>query len=417
MKLFTKYSRINILATIIIFLIASAAFFFTIRYVLVHQIDQDLVIEEKEIMSAVTKHHHLPENMSVKDQLISYHPILGPSTKRSFGTVKLSDPRSKDFEKFRQLIFGIRVDDQWYEVSVSKSLEDTDDLIQSILLITISTILLMLVVSFIINRVVLKRIWKPFYTSLASVKDFKVSREQPLRLPFTQIEEFSFMNQTLERITSQAQHDYLSLKTFSENASHEIQTPIAIIRSKLDLLIQDENLTEQQSLTLQSAYNAIQKLTKLNQSLLLLAKIENNQYQETKPIDMKEKLREKIMAFQELWQSQQVTIKDSLNTAIVNMNEELADILLNNLLSNATKHNFEGGSISIELDRKQLTVKNTSEYPVLDNSQMFQRFYKNSKNNQHNGLGLSIIKQICDASGFSLRYLCQKNEHVFMISW
>ena len=417
MKLFTKYSRINLLATILIFLIASAAFFFTLRYVMIHQIDEDLMIEEKEINSFVAKHDRLPENMSVKDQVISYQPVTTPFTKRSFTSDMIFDPRDNHAEKFRQLLFGIQVSGKLYRVTVSKSLEDTDDLIESILLITISTILLILIVSYIINRVVLKRIWKPFYTSLAAVKNFTVLKEQRLKLPQTNIEEFSFMNQTIERITSQAQHDYLSLKTFSENASHEIQTPLAIIRSKLDLLIQDEHLTENQSQAVQNAYNAIQKLTKLNRSLLLLAKIENNQYQQARQIDLKQMLLEKISQFQELWQSQQISVHDALEHATINMNEELADVLLNNLLSNATKHNFSGGTISIELNAQHLTVKNTSKDPALDKNKIFHRFYKSNSSSEYNGLGLSIIKQICDASGFDIQYSFQHHEQIFSISF
>jgi signal transduction histidine kinase len=414
MKLFTKYNRINVLATIMIFLIASAAFFFTLRYVLIRQIDEDLVIEEKEISSFVSTHDRLPESISVKDQVISYELLQAPFYKRFFSTEMVFGPHNDHLEKSRQLVFGIQTGGKWYRVNVSKSLEDTEGLIQTILIITISTILLMLVVSFVINRVVLKQIWKPFYTSLAAVKDFTLTREQSLRLPFTRIDEFSFMNQTLEKITSQAQRDYLALKTFSENASHEIQTPLAIIRSKLDLLIQDENLTEHQSETVQTAYNAIQKLTKLNQSLLLLAKIENNQYNEIRPVDMEKILREKITEFHELWQSQGLKIHEVLQPAVVKMNGDLADILLNNLLSNSTKHNFRGGSISIELDKQHLAIRNTGENSPLDRDRIFQRFYKTDKSNE-NGLGLSIIRQICNASGFRTEYDFQNNEHCFKI--
>jgi signal transduction histidine kinase len=417
MKLFTKYSRINVLATIFIFLVASAAFFFSLRYVLLNQIDQDLNIEEREILDHVQKHDRLPENTSVKDQLINFSPIQSDNIKRKFTTANMIEPGEKEKEKFRQLIFPVKANGQWYQATVSKSLEDTDKLIRSILLISFSTILLILAVSFIINRFVLKRIWRPFYKSLNAVRDFKIGKSEGLQLDDTQIDEFSFMNQTLEKITSQARHDYLSLKTFSENASHEIQTPIAIIRSKLDLLIQDEHLTEEQSKTLQSAYNAIQKLSKLNQSLLLLARIENNQYDESSTVDLKKILEEKISDFNELWHSQKINIRTALQPAMVKMNKELADILLNNLLSNATRHNFTDGNIFIELNQQFLLVRNTSKDAALDRKRIFHRFYKSSQSNEQNGLGLSIIKQICESSGFSTEYDYQDKDHFFKIKW
>jgi signal transduction histidine kinase len=417
MKLFTRYSRINVLSTIVIFLVASTAFYVSLHYVLLQQIDDDLRIEEKEILTFVQLHDQLPESISVNDQLINYTQVSTPYTERHFTTILLADSKEKNKEDYRQLVFGVQAAGKNYRFSVSKSLEDTDSLLRSILLITFSTILVILIASFFINRVVLKRIWKPFYESLATVKEFKVSRNKKLSFPPVQIEEFQAMNQTLERITSKAQVEYLSLKTFSENAAHEIQTPLAIIRSKLDLLIQDEQLTENQSRMVQAVYGSIQKLVKLNQSLLLLAKIENNQYEEVQETDLAAQVEKKITEFAELWQNQQIDIRYSLEKAVVVMNPELADILLNNLLSNATRHNFEGGSININLTRKELQISNTSREPELDREQLFQRFYKSSGKNEHNGLGLSIIRQISDSSGFAISYSFREFIHSFSIKF
>jgi signal transduction histidine kinase len=167
----------------------------------------------------------------------------------------------------------------------------------SILLISLATIFVIMAASLIINRVVLKRLWQPFYRSLDILKNFRVDKKQTMDFPSNQIDEFEFMNQTIQKTTNQAQQEYSLLKEFTENASHEMQTPLAIIRSKLDLLIQDENLSEDQSKTMQSAYSAIERLSRLNQSLLLLAKIENNQYAETTRINLTDKITEKLNAF------------------------------------------------------------------------------------------------------------------------
>jgi signal transduction histidine kinase len=417
MKLFTRYSRISVLTTIIIFLIASAAYYFTLRFVLTRQIDDDLRIEEREILTYIQQHDRLPESISVKDQLIRYTALSQPFRERYFLSSRIENSNEKENEPFRQLFFGVKAGGRWYRVTVSKSLEDTDDMIRSVLMITLATILAILLVSFFINRVVLARIWRPFYQSLAAVKGFTISRNQPLRLPATSIEEFSFMNQTLEKITQQARLDYLSLKTFSENASHEIQTPLAIIRSKLDLLIQDEHLSKEQSEGVERAYIAVQRLTHLNQSLLLLAKIENNQFEEVQYVDMKNKMVEKLTDFQELWQVHMIRVEAQLEKASVKMNPQLADILLNNLLSNATKYNYEGGTITILLKEGLLAITNTSHEKGLDQEKIFKRFYKASQSTEHNGLGLSIIRQICEASGCKVSYAYTHTNHSFTIEW
>jgi signal transduction histidine kinase len=415
-KLFAKYSRINILVTISIFIIASLAFYFTLNYVQVEQVDDDLRIEEEEILLYVKKYNELPKTFSVDDQLIEFTASSEPFEKRFFNRTHLKDERGHT-EDFRQLIFGVQAGGKWYRVTVSKSLEETDHLITVILWITSSTVLLILLASFIINRVVLKRLWKPFFKTLSVVKNFRIDKEQKMVFPSTTTEEFGQMIDTLEQTTKQAQLEYLSLKTFSENASHEIQTPIAIIQSRLDLLIQDEELTEKQSNTVQTIYGAIQRLTRLNRSLLLLAKIENKQYDLKEPIDLKAKMEEKIADFQELWQTQQINVRYDLRECSIAMNSELADVLINNLLSNAANHNYPHGCINIILDQRKLIISNTSKELILDQTKLFTRFYKPSQSKDDNGLGLSIIKQICDSSGLEIAYQFKEGLHCFIVSW
>lgn len=414
--MFAKYSRINVMATVIIFLIASTAFYFTLHFVFINQIDEDLKIEQNEIETYVKEHNQLPESISVNDQRINYQLTAG-SVKPYFATKFISTHKENEKEKFRQLIFSISAAGQFYQVTVSKSMEETENLTQSILLIAFTTILVILLVAFVINRVLLKRIWKPFYQSLDAVKEFKLGSRQTIQLPSSNIEEFQLMNETLKKITSKAQLDYLSLKTFSENASHEIQTPLAVIRSKLDLMIQDEHLTEKQSELVQAAFNSVQKLSKLNQSLLLLAKIENNQFHEKVSVDVKKKIEEKIADFNELWTAHELKVKADLNKVCISMNEELLEILLNNLLSNATRHNYDGGKINVVLNDAHLKIANTSKAPALDKHTLYLRFAKPSYKKESNSLGLSIIKQICDSSGCVVNYFFEDELHIFLIDF
>jgi len=414
-KLFTKYNRINLLATIVIFLLASVTFYIAIRYILIDQVDQDLSIEQHEIETYVKEHNVLPEPIPVKDQKIAYATATQVLTKRKFKTIDIVD-RDDEKNPYRTLQFGIVASGKIYTVSVSKSLAGTDDLITSILLISSITILAMLIASVVINRLLLKRLWKPFYESLNTMKKFKLDKRQALDFTSNGVEEFTVMNETLRHATEQAQRDYLLLKEFTENASHEMQTPLAIIRSKLDLLIQ-ENLSEIQSKNVQPVYEAIEKLSRLTQSLLFLAKIENNQFSQTSSIDLKEKIEQKILAFNELWQNQNISVSTSLHPAHVNMNNELADTLLNNLFSNATRHNFPNGFIRVKLNGKQLTIVNSSMQKKLSDQRIFSRFYKQAEGSANNGLGLSIVKHICDVSGFAIHYAFNEQQHSFTVDW
>jgi signal transduction histidine kinase len=420
MKLFTKYNRINLAATVIIFLLTCIAFFFLLRYIFIDQVDEDLEIEQKEILAYAEKNNNLPEVVQLHDQQTSYEKINQSLQlqRHAFKTISQYSKHEKEERLFRQVIFTIDVNGQLWLVTVRKSLEGTDDLVQSIILITICTILLILIATFFINRFVLRKLWQPFYNTLYTIKNFKLSDKQSLHFVKSNIDEFDMMNNTLEQAVNKAAQDYMVLKEFTENASHELETPLAVIRSKLDLLIQDEQLSEHQSNAAAEAYEAINKLSKLNQSLLLLAKIENKQFTEAVQVNLKENLAVKLKQFHELWQSRNIKITSTLNDAFIIIHPALADILLNNLLSNAAKHNVADGAIEIDLKQGSLIISNTGSAQSLDTSQLFTRFYKQGAANENHGLGLSIIKQICEVSGSGIRYTFDDAmKHRFTFNW
>lgn len=419
MKLLTRYNRINLISTVIIFLLASVAFALLLRFLVINQVDEDLRIEQNEITSYIQKYNRLPEVIKVRDQQTAYILLeKNPDNLHDyFQTSKSYNHHYDEEELLRQLNFNVNVGGKWYHAKVSKSLEGTDDLIQSVVIITVITILLILVATFVINRIVLFRLWQPFYSSLNAVSNFKLGKSI-LNLPETKIDEFALMNKTLQQAILKAEEDYIVLREFTENASHELQTPLAVIRSKLDLLIQDEHLTALQSNAVQDSYEAIQKLSRLNQSLLLLAKIENRQFNETSLIDLKKMTEEKMNQFRELWQGKNITVTTDLEEASITMHISLADILLNNLLSNATKHNKENGLIHIQLKQGMLGISNTGGPQALNEQLLFTRFYKAEAANENHGLGLSIVKQICEVSGCSIGYKFENNQmHLFVLQW
>lgn len=414
MKLFTRYTLVNLAVNGLIFIAASVAFYFSLRYVLVHQIDEDLEIEEAEIIAYNQKHNRLPESFSGSDQVVYFQPAAN-KVLRYFSKVEMIEAGENKLETYRRLTFSLVAAGQTYRAEVSKSLDSTNNLLRSILTVSVLTILAILSVSALLNRYLLKRLWRPFYASLRAIKNFRISRNEGLSLPHTSTEEFAFMNQSLIQLTQSSRNEYVALKTFSENASHEIQTPIAIIRSKLDLLLQEETVSGKGSKTLQAAFSALERLSRLNKSLLLLAKIENNQFGEVQAVNMALRLNEKLADFSELWASKNITVDADVKEAMVQMNKELSDVLLNNLLANATVHNLANGKIELRLSGGQLTVRNTGQKHSLDVGRLFQRFYKPSASGGHNGLGLSIVKQICEASGFGLSYDYQNNLHQFTV--
>ncbi|HRH60620.1 MAG TPA: HAMP domain-containing sensor histidine kinase [Chitinophagaceae bacterium] len=420
MKLFTKYNRINIAATVIIFLLTGIAFFFVLRYILIDQVDEYLEYRQYRIEQYAKMNQQLPPPVITEDEQTIY-TAAGQNNfqkKRQIQTISVFETAEQEDALRRQIQFTVAAANQQWLVTITKSLEDTDDLLQSVIVISLVTILLILAAAFFINRFVLQKLWQPFYTTLDAVKNFQLGGKQKIHLNKTGIDEFDAMNTTLEQSINKAEDDYRLLKEFTENASHELQTPLAIIRSKLDVLIQDEHLSQQQSDAIKDAYNAIQRLSRLNQSLLLLAKIENRQFEERAQLNLKEKMEIKLQHFNELLQSRGLHVSVTLEDAVMHINETLADILLSNLLSNAIKHNCDGGKITISINHGELRICNTGAAQPLDEEKLFSRFYKTNAAAENNGLGLSVVKEVCEASHCSIVYEFEKpDKHVFLVRW
>ena len=217
-------------------------------------------------------------------------------------------------------------------------------------------------------------------------------------------------------MAEKAKTDYTSLKTFTENASHELMTPIAVINSKLDTLIQTDNFDTKQSKLLNDLYSAVSRLNRLNQSLLLLVKLENNLLQEQQQLNLRLLLSELLVQFEEIFFAKKLTVSCNLNDKEITGSKYLAEILLSNLLSNAIRHNKPGGTIAVTLTGERLTIKNTGEIGPLPAGSVFNRFYKSS-GSEGSGLGLTISRQICENLSFRLDYGFQDGLHIFTVDF
>jgi signal transduction histidine kinase len=416
MKLLVRYNRVNIITTIIVLLLGGLSYYFAIRYILIGQLDDDLKVEEQEIIDYVHKNGALPDASSYKDQQVAYQDAVSAPVKRKFSSnTSFSKEENEDITS-RQIVFPITVAGKNSTVMISKSEEATEDLIQLILLLTLGLVIILLLVLFIFNRFLLNKLWRPFNTTLRELKHFNLSNNRTLQLEQTTINEFSDLNDAVSVMSNRVNQDYHTLKIFTENASHEMQTPLAIINSRLDVLIQDEAVTESQMKQLQGIYDALDRLSNLNASLLLLAKIENNQFSERTHIQLDELVKQKLAMFEELTESKKLHVRISSEPMSIEFDRQLTDILMSNLLSNAIRYTEPGGEINISVKEGFLKVSNTSLIPALDTDKLFQRFYRHGATPQDgNGLGLSIVKQICDIAGFTLRYEFAKNRHLFSI--
>lgn len=294
---------------------------------------------------------------------------------------------------------------------------DLEEDIMAGVMIQFGVIILVLAVAIVLTvRIISRRTWKPFNETLQQIEKFHLENGVLPELPQSGIEEFARLNQVLTALMRNSLASYNAQKEFTENASHELQTPLAVFQSKLDLLLQQPDLSEYQAELIQSLYEITNRLTRLNRSLLLLAKIDNSQYERREKINLSEFINKLLPSLESL--SGDITFHKDFKTSLtVYANRILLESLVNNLVVNAVRHNRPGGEILLTLWDGKLILSNTSDEPALDERLIFNRFYRPSEKVKGNGLGLAIVKAICMYHGWTVNYRYENNRHTFIITF
>jgi signal transduction histidine kinase len=413
MKLLNKYQRIIIAVTVIFMLITGIIYYYTISRILTSQIDEDLILEENEVINYVSLNHRLPEVYESSHQQIFFTPFGHKKIKRRFLDT-IYQMKGTHLEPGRALITSVKVSGQNYRILVIQSKLQTEYLIQIIFLITIGVIVILLVVLMILNRVILKSIWQPFYKLLFQLKEFSLANHTNIESIPSKIDEFKELDNAIITMAYRVKNDYENLKAFTENASHELMTPISVINSKLDTLVQTDEFTDKQSKLLNDLYGTVTRLTRLNKSMLLLAKIENGLItDDDQEVDIKKMIKGCLYQHEEMIHQLHINLQTDLQDIRVKASKLLIEVLLNNLISNAIRHNHSNGEIKIILDTKQLTISNTGT-GTFNFEQVLKRFHK-SDGSEGIGLGLTLCKQICDNYGFKLNYSLHGDTHTFAV--
>lgn len=307
--------------------------------------------------------------------------------------------------------------DNYHELTVSTPTIEKLDLKNSILLWIVFLYITLLLTIILITVWVFYRNMRPLYVLLHWLDDYRAGKKnEPLRND-TIVTEFKKLNEAAIRNAERNEQLFEQQKQFISNASHEIQTPLAICRNRLEMMMEDESLSEAQLGELMKTHQTLEHITKLNKSLLLLSKIDNGQFTETKELELNTVLKQYLGDYEEVYEYRNIETSVVENgTFKVSMNESLATALLTNLLKNAFVHNVDGGHIRIEINDRGMTFRNTGLGQALDQEHIFDRFYQGSKKEGSTGLGLAIADSICKLQHLRLRYYLENEEHCFEVS-
>lgn len=295
------------------------------------------------------------------------------------------------------------------------ALDLEEDIMQGVML-QFGLIVGVLAVAIVLTlRFISRRLWQPFDQTLRQIEAFRLEDGKLPALPDTDIKEFARLNLSLETLMGNSLASYRTQKEFTENASHELQTPLAVFQSKLDLLLQQPGLTERQAELIQGLYEDSNRLARLNRNLLLLAKIDNRQYGQMEDIRLTRFLDELTPFLQTLAGDLFLYEEFTNSTLTVRANRTLLESLINNLVVNAVRHNRPKGEIYLTVSGRELTIANTSDEPALDARLIFNRFYRPSEKVKGNGLGLAIVRAICEYHGWTVAYRYEEGMHRFTV--
>jgi signal transduction histidine kinase len=335
--------------------------------------------------------------------------------KETYTASKVYFITEEEEEEVRMLTtaFFCEQNNQYYKLKIFTSTVESDDLIKSMLYLLIALwVCLALVIILVIKRVIHSSN-KPFYQLLHDLKNFKLGDGKMIEFPANNIYEYTELNSSVKDLLEDNINAYNEQKNFIENASHELQTPLSITIGKLELIMNSNKLDQQQLEEMASALNSLNRMKRLNSSLLLLSKIKNKQFSEKEAVDMVNIFEEIANDFEDITNHKEITltINKKVDTLIVQMNKDLAYILVNNLIKNAVSHNIKKGKIEISIDENSVIITNDGE-PV--NTDIFERYVSASKDAKSSGLGLSIVKSIVELYKFRITHE-YKGKHMFKL--
>lgn len=334
----------------------------------------------------------------------------------TFMMMQDADDEAPEPEPVRLLTTAFENNGKYYELKIINSMVEEDDLLKELLWETIVLYLILIVLIILINNVVLQRLWKPFYSFLHQLRQYRVGVSNTFPEVKTKTKEFTDLQQAVHTLLQRNIETYEQQKQFIGNASHELQTPLAIATNKLELLIEKGNLQPDQVEPIAEVMQIVERLVRLNKSLLLLTKIENKQFFNNTTVVINDVVKQTTQDLEELAEFKQVTVSvTETATLSTQMDVSLAHVVISNLLRNALFHNTIPGQVNIAITANTLTISNTGKATPLDQQKLFTRFHKTKNNTNGTGLGLAIVKAVCDLYEFPIFYRFENDLHIFEI--
>jgi len=413
MKLLQHTARYQLLFAIPLVLVGTAIGYFSVRHIVNEELDEQL-----EHQAAVVQ-VHLNAGQDIPQSTAPDQSLMLTSGKRSaieFRDSLVYDIAEQEMIPWRLGLFPVKLADGTSRtLTLGRATVEFDDLVVVIALTIGAVLMLLFFGNVLLNRWLNGRLWEPFHRTLAVAKEFRMEGPEPPPFPATHVDEFRSMNATLTAMMSKLRKDYSAQKRFSEQAAHELQTPLAIMQGKLDELIQMPELGKLEADMIEVLYRARERMGRTVSNMLLLARIGNQEFTAVE-VDWAALFQEQHAALAELIE------KHALHFTIhkehhchIRLHPVLAELIAANLLRNAVQHNHEGGHVNVWIGEHALEITNSGPVLAVDPDSLFDRFAKGDPSSSGSGLGLSMVKEICDNAGLVLIYTAVAGVHTVVV--
>ena len=397
-------------------------FYFTILDEINDEVDDSLEDYSEQLMMRFLAGEEMPsKNSNSNNQYYLNHVTHEYARSKphiSYYDSMVYIPVKRETEPARILTTIYRDDnDEYYELVVFTPTIEKKDLKEAILYWVIFLYAGLLLVIILVSIWIYQRSNRPLHKLLVWMDEYKIGKTNTPLQNDTDITEYKKLNEGVTRNMERAQEVFEEQKQFIGNASHEMQTPLAVCRNRIESLMEDETLSEHQLEELAKTLHTLDYITKLNKTLLLLSKIENKQFSDAGDININTLVDKFIQDYREVYAYMHIREEVHENdTLTIRINETLASILVNNLIKNSYVHNIADGKVVIEISSNKLIVKNSGQDYPLNPKTIYERFYQGNKKEGSTGLGLSLVKSICESASLQLNYTFQDNLHGFEIS-
>lgn len=416
-NLLHKTTESLLLFIVIILLIAAPLIYLAIKWLYISETDETLQLQKLEFFEDELPHFKQSDietwnRYSRNVKILDRHAVKRDSLFERFYFDKLENEN----EPYREINAPVEIEGKMYTYSGRINMIENQDMVLSIAGIFVGIISILFGGMFLIMRYLSKKLWLPFYKTLDRIEDFEIDRNTKMNFEETNIAEFETLNRNLDRLIKKNRKIYQSKSEFIENAAHELQTPLALFRSKVEMLSQSE-LTKEQSEIVHDLESDITRLNRLNKNLLLLSKIGHELYGEKQTVQLQEFIEKPMAFFVEQAASKQIAISTNFSESVTIVAiPALVEIMINNLFLNAVRHNVDNGKIIVAIQKNELTFSNTSKSESLDTNKLYDRFSKSGASQGH-GLGLAIVQKIVRQNGWKIEYWFENSMHYFKVKF